>query len=231
MGIAKVIKDLDLSRAKEILFSKYKYTQGKPGRPPNNPVGMILGMVLMLAKDYSTRDIEAFLKRDKFWRRLLGFKKKEPDHTSFSDFLSRIGEMTFAEVFGILLQQLLDMGVIQSDIVAVDSTIVLATRNDTDARWTKIRNREYFGYKIHIICCVNNELPLALTVTPANQSDCTQFNTLYKGLPYTPRSVLGDAAYDTADIRDTVTSGGFGKPYIKMNLRGNKRLKPYYSKE
>ncbi|MDI6917221.1 MAG: transposase [Thermoplasmatales archaeon] len=43
--------------------------------------------------------------------------------------------------------------------------------------------------------------------------------------------MLGDAAYDTAEIRDTITSGGFGKPYIKMNLRGNKRLKLYYSKE
>ncbi|MDI6917769.1 MAG: transposase [Thermoplasmatales archaeon] len=91
----------------------------------------------MLAKDYPTRDIEAFLKRDKFWRRLLGFKRKEPDHTSFSDFLNRIGIETFAEVFKILLQQLVDMGVLQSDVVAVDSTIVLATRNDHDARWTK----------------------------------------------------------------------------------------------
>lgn len=232
MGIAQAFKGLDLSKVKEILFSKYKYQQGKPGRPPNNPVGMILSIVLMLAKDYSTRDIEAFLRRDKFWRRLLGFKKKEPDNTSFSDFLERIGTESFAEVFKILLHQLVGMGVIQSDIVAVDSTIILATRNDQDARWTKIRNKEYFGYKIHLICCAESELPLTLTVTPANESDCTQFIPLYKNLPYTPRTVLGDAAYDTTDIRNRIIAGGYGKPYIKMNLRGNKnRIKPHYSKE
>jgi IS5 family transposase len=231
MTLATIFRKLDLSEIKQILYSRYKYKHGKPGRPPNSPVGMILSMVLMLVKDYSTRDIEAFLRRDKFWRRLLGFKKKEPDNTSFSDFLERIGIETFTEVFRILLQQLVDMGVMQSDMVAVDSTIILATRNDPDARWTKIRNKEYFGYKIHLIACVNSELPLALVVTPANEADCKQFNALYKSLPYIPRSVIGDSAYDTAEVRNTAVAEGYGRAYIKVNLRGNKRIKPYYSKE
>ncbi|MDI6917770.1 MAG: transposase [Thermoplasmatales archaeon] len=55
------------------------------------------------------------------------------------------------------------------------------------------------GTKPILIACVESEIPLTLVVTPANQSDCTQFNTLYRSLPYTPRSVLGDAAYDTAN--------------------------------
>lgn len=231
MSLAQAFKGLDISGIKQILFSKYKYKPGKPGRPPNEPVGMILAMVLMLVKDYSTRDIESFLRRDKFWRRLLGFKNKEPDNTSFSDFLERIGIETFAEVFKMLLQQLIDMGVMQSDIVAVDSTIILATRHDPDARWTKIRKKEYFGYKIHIMACINSELPLALIVTPANESDCTQFIPLYKSLPYIPRTVLGDAAYDTAEVRNTAAAEGYGRAYIKVNLRSNKRIKPYYSQE
>ena len=98
MSLAQAFKSLDTSRIKQILYSKYKYKHGKAGRPPNSPLGMILSMVLMLVKDYSTRDIEAFLRRDKFWQRLLGFKEKEPDYTSFSDFLERIVIMTTAIV-------------------------------------------------------------------------------------------------------------------------------------
>jgi hypothetical protein len=66
--LAKAFKSLDISKAKKILFSKYKYSPGKPGRPPNNPAGMVLAMILMLVKNNSTRDMEAFLRRDKFWR-------------------------------------------------------------------------------------------------------------------------------------------------------------------
>jgi hypothetical protein len=36
------------------------------------------------------------------------------------------------------------MGVIQSKVVAADATIILATRNDKDARWTKIRSKALF---------------------------------------------------------------------------------------
>jgi len=230
MSLTQAFKSLDLSRAKEILYSKYKYKSSKAGRPPNEPVGMILAMVLMLIKDYSTRDIEAFLGKDKFWRRLLGFKKKEPDHTSFSDFLERIGIETFAEVFRILLQQLKEMSVIQTDTVAVDSTIILATRNDKDAKWTKRKDRTYFGYKIHLIACVESELPLALVVTPANEHDSRHFVPLYNQLQFKPWYVLGDAAYDTSSIRQIILNNG-GQPYIKMNLGNNKRIKPIYSEK
>jgi IS5 family transposase len=120
----------------------------------------------------------------------------------------------------------------QSDIVAVDSTIILATRNDKDARWTRIRNKEYFGYKIHLIVCVNSELRLGLVVTSANEADCIHFMQLYKSLPYTSRFVIGDSAYDTAEVRNTIIAEGYGRAYIKVNLRSNrKRFKLCYPKE
>lgn len=230
MSLAQAIKGLDISGIKQILFSKYKYRPGKPGRPPNDPIAMILAMVLMLTKDYSTRDIEDFLKKDKFWRRLLGFKNKGPDNSSFSDFLERIGIETFAEVFKILLNQLRNMDVIQFKTVAVDSTIILATRNDKDAKWTMIKKRAYFGYKLHLVACVESELPTTVLVAPANEHDSTHFISLYSQLPAKPWYVLADAAYDSTPIRNTVLNNG-GRPYIKMNLSSNKRLKPIYPEE
>lgn len=97
--LAKAFKSLDISKAKKILFSKYKYSPSKPSRPPNNPAGMVLAMILMLVKNHSTRDMEAFLRRNKFWRRLLGFKRNEPEQSSFSDFFERLGTKTFSELF------------------------------------------------------------------------------------------------------------------------------------
>jgi len=94
-SLRKTISSINLSEAKIVLeSSKYKYTPGKPGRAPLSPIGMFLRME-------SYRDYHAFLERDKFWRRTLGFKKT-PDIGSFSNFLNRIGSSTFEHLSQVL---------------------------------------------------------------------------------------------------------------------------------
>ena len=97
-SLRKTINNLNLSEAEEVLKSKYKYTPGKPGRPPLSPTGIFLSFTIMFLRMQSYRDYHAFLEKDKFWRRTLGFKKT-PDIGNFSHFLNRIGLQTFEKLF------------------------------------------------------------------------------------------------------------------------------------
>ncbi len=84
-------------------------------------------------------------------------------------------------------------------VLAVDSTLFLTYANpnrkvvrDPDARWgvkhssrTKDGDKEWgFGYKMHLVSDATHGVPLAFTITPANENDSTH-------LPIDIRKVLG----------------------------------------
>ena len=110
-SLRKIIKNLNLSETEHILKKYYKYIPGKPGRPPVSPIGMFLSFVLMFIRMESYRDYHAFLEKDQFWRRTLGFKQT-PDIGNFTHFLQRIGNDTFEQLFQVVVQQLLDEGLL-----------------------------------------------------------------------------------------------------------------------
>jgi transposase len=227
MSIAKCFRNWDLSKVKEKLFSKYKYASNKPGRPPHDPVGMMLCFLHMFVRNASYRDYESFLKGDKFWRRMFNLKSA-PDHTCFSDFIDRIGIETFYEIFNTLLYQLVEGGIIDGKIQSVDSTIIRGHPKDNDARWTIIRGKPKFGYKIHLVVCSSSELPIAIKVTPANIPDNIVFPELYeKASSLKPLAVIVDPAYDDKNCRKLISLSG-ANPYIKPNMRGV-RIKPTFS--
>ena len=175
-SLRKKIQNLNLSEIKEVLESKYKYTPGKPGRPPLPPIGMFLSFTIMFLRVESYRDYHAFLEKDKFWRRTLGFKEP-PDIGSFSHFLKRIGVETFEQLFQSVVQQLIDEGFLNLHMVAQDGSILKGNRDDKEGGWgwDHIKEEYVYGYKIHVAVDVNTELPVALSVTRAGTHDSTQF--------------------------------------------------------
>ena len=229
-SLRKTINNLNLSEAEEVLKSKYKYTPGKPGRPPLSPTGIFLSFTIMFLRMQSYRDYHAFLEKDKFWRRTLGFKKT-PDIGNFSHFLNRIGLQTFEKLFQSVVQQLIDEGFLNLHMVAQDGSILEANLDDSEAGWgwDHIKEKHVYGYKIHVTVDVNTELPVTLSVTKAGVHDSKEFPGLYTKVKsyntrFPTRWFTGDKAFDSSSIRK-ILLGDNVTPIIKASKT---RIRPQY---
>jgi transposase len=228
--LRKIITNINLSEAENILKNQYKYQTGKPGRPPLSPTGMFLSFILMFLRMESYRDHKAFLEKNPFWRRQLNFEQP-PDIGSFTNFLKRIGIQTFEQLFTMIVQQLLDKEFLNIHTIAQDGSILEGNPDDTEGGWGwDHMNEQYiYGYKIHVDVDVHTELPVTLTITKANTHDSNQFQPLYTKVKsyntrFPTRYFLGDKAFDSSKIRimllkDQIT------PIIKASKT---RIQPRY---
>ena len=230
VSLRKMLSNLDFSEIEARLYKTYQYEKGKPGRPPQSPMGLFLCFILMFLRLESYRDFQAFLEKDQFWRRYLGFSKT-PDIGTFSHFLRRTGEQVFEELFNQIVQQLLNQHFLSRHCIAIDGSIVEAKPEDTQASWgwDHIKECYVYGYKIHVIVDTKTELPLAVHLTKANVHDSQAFSPLYTQVKsYDSRfhivSFLADRGYDSSKIRQ-VLLGDTVKPVIKA---GKTRIKPQY---
>lgn len=122
--------------------------------------------------------------------------------------------------------------------VAIDSTDIKGWTNgskkgkngkvsDPDAGWivkaNTEGNRKYvFGYKIHILCDTEYELPIAVDVTAGNVHDSRKATPLLGQARYTysgfhPEYVICDAAYSSYAIRRTIKRQYRAEPMIDPN--------------
>jgi Transposase DDE domain len=111
--------------------------------------------------------------------------------------------------------------------VAIDSTVLRAlggvwhrkhreagvvphTSIDTQAHWTKSGWHGWvYGWKLHLVSTVAAVwIPLAAELTAANTADNEQAFSLLKRMPAAVRFVLGDVAYDDADLRRACEAQG-----------------------
>jgi transposase len=206
-SLRKIINSLNLSEAEEVLRSRYKYIPDKPGRPPISPTGIFLSFILMFLRMESYRDYHAFLEKNIFWRRTLGFKQT-PDISSFTHFLQRIGTDIFEQLFQVVVQQLLDEGFLNLHTIAQDGSILEGNPDDHEAGWgwDHIEEKYVYGYKIHVIVDTKTELPAALSITKANVHDSKEFQNLYPKIKFyktrfPTRFYIGDKAFDSTSIR------------------------------
>lgn len=226
-SLRKILSDLNLSEAEEILKNKYKYVPGKPGRPPLPPIGMFLSFTIMFLRMESYRDYQAFLEKDHFWRRQLGFEQP-PDIGSFTNFLQRIGVKTFEQLFASVVQQLIKKEFLCIHFTAQDGSLLEGNRDDKEANWgwDHIKERYVYGYKIHVIVDTRTELPIALSITKASVHDSKQFQKLYADMNsydtrHLPMFFTGDKAYDSSSIRKILLADNV-KPIVKaskVNIR------------
>lgn len=229
-SLRKLLSNLDLSEIETRLYETYQYKRGKPGRPPQSPTGLFLCFILMFLRMESYRDFHAFLEKDRFWRRYLGFSKT-PDIGTFSHFLKRIREPLFEEVFSQIVQQLLKHHLLSRHCIAIDGSVLKANLDDKQAGWgwDHIKKAYVYGYKIHVIVDTKTELPIALYFTKANVHDSKAFTPLYHQVKsYDTRfhivCFLADKGYDSSRIRKTLLNDEV-QPIIKVSKT---RIKPQY---
>jgi len=232
VSLRKIITNINLSEAENILKNHYKYQPGKPGRPPISPTGMFLSFLLMFLRMESYRDYHEFLEKDHFWRRQLGFKGN-PDIGNYSHFIDRIGITTFETLFNKIVQQLITSEFLSISTIVQDGSIIPANLDDPEAAWgwDHIKKEYVYGYKLHVMVDPRTELPIAFTITTANIHDSQQFNNLYRKIKtydarFPARFFIGDKAFDSSKIRQVLL-----KDHVTPIIKAAKtRIKPHYPK-
>ena len=119
--------------------------------------------------------------------------------------------------------------------MAIDSTLLKGyvrdwkhrENSDPDAKWGYSTTKEWvFGYKVHLACDAELELPLAFTVTSANVYDSRQcfdliVKTARRGIEF--EYVIADAGYDAKDNYYLINRVYNAVPIIAMNRRNLKK--------
>jgi transposase len=205
------------ARAIRSFLTSLYHREGR-GRKPYDAVSMLKVQLLKrLWRVPSDRRLALLLKRDRRVARACGFRRETPSHGLFTQFRHRLGKDGYEKVFSMLLKQLLKDGAVKGEVVALDSTAIKAYsqrsldnksgKSDREARVGRGRRGFILGYKVHTACCTSSELPLAFTVEPCNMNEkrfIKQLLEKLKCLGISFKTVVADAQYDSARVRETV---------------------------
>ena len=211
-----------LERALRPHYKKWEKGDHHVGRPPHNPVGLVLALTIELVRGWSRTDLVDFLDKHPEWRRWLNLKTT-PDETVWSKLLDRIGQETLDRLLADLVKDLKTKGFLFLHTLAGDSTFVAACGWDPDARWGYVRRDEPrdlmvgryheedgkilgYGYRLHLLVDAKREAPIAATVTRANVLDAKEFPTLFQKAKNVVnwdhvRWLALDAGFDQTDVR------------------------------
>lgn len=221
------IKDkiLEVWAAARIIVQKYGHTK----KFAKN----IVALVIKQNENFRDVKLSEFLARDPIGK-ILGYKKK-PHPSTFSKVRRRADPKIFQDIYNWIIYD--RMKGRQVRLIAQDSSDIPAhSKSDKDARWghrtpSKREQEDLkekakvlgFGYKIHMIAEVENEVPLGVSIEPANKHDKTLFAKLFRYVRETftfncLAKYLADSAYDSTDIKEECRECGV-IPVISRNGR------------
>lgn len=117
----------------------------------------------------------------------IDYIKQIPSEWAFSRFIKNLTEekvqAALEQVFAGAVKKLAELLPNFGQVTALDSTRLEAfskgtvkNPSDKQARWGRKKDNQgnwftWFGYKLHLLVDANYELPIAFTVTPANEND------------------------------------------------------------
>lgn len=110
---------------------------------------------------------------------------------------------------------------------------LLGKVSDPDAGWcvktnTEGRKKYTWGYKVHILCDADSELPLTVDISPGNLHDVKKATPLLSqaryalGGQFRPEHVICDAGYSSDKLRRSISQHYWAEPIIDPNP-GHKR--------
>ncbi len=203
------------------------------------PLALVRALLLKhLKRIPSDRELERELYRRPEYRQACGFRTRVPDHSTFSVFRKRLGDKTEG-LFKQPLQQLTEIGTIKANIIAIDSTDLKAycrpkkdkSYSDPDASFGhKSEKKTFFGYKAHVVCDADTELPIALTVSTGKDADAPHaiptIDKMQQQHKINMQVCLGDGAYYATKIYEHII-GLQAKPLTNYPNRKRKLPEPY----
>jgi IS5 family transposase len=193
---------------------------------------MLNALILMPLSNESESGLARLLKRLPSLAEECGFRDgRTPSQPTINRFKHRIGLQGFRRIFKQLIEKLVGGSVVEGPSLVVDATGMGAQRSDLDAAWGHVSKEGLiYGYKVHIIVDYKSELPVELSVTPANVHE----NAMFKPLVKTAKKngvkaswVAGDAIHDSRETRGFLKSIG-ARAFIDRNPRraGKGKAKP-----
>lgn len=189
-------------------------------------------------------DLSEKLKTNPVLRYCCGFEVfgKTPSPATLSRFLNKLSSTTALEKdFHALVKRAAELGMIDGNKVAIDSTKIdtyekakpkSKLKNDgKSADWGCKRDTEgnkikWYGYKLHILCDTQSELPLSILMSPASRYDgelaaplITKYQNEYSDI-FDTKYYIMDSGYDQVKNYDFVVQNAKAMPIIAYNKRG-----------
>lgn len=97
-------------------------------------------------------------------------------------------------------------------------------QKDTEARWTRKNNKNFFGYKNHISIDAEHKFIREYTVTPANVHDSNVFEELLDP-SNTSKDVWADSAYRSEKVVEQLKANGYREHLQRKGTRSRKLTK------
>jgi len=228
LSLEFLLKNIDLSFLWPILRKRYSLH----GRSHDPKVVFKSLLVKSMRQISSRRKLTAFLRKDELWLEKCGFEKPI-SHNTFHKFIKRVGADGFEKIFHEFVKQIENTKP-TGNVVAIDSTLVNGYArdwkkrkcSDSDAAWGYSTTKEWvFGYKVHIACDAESELPIGFTITPANRYDSVEYPAILEDLierGIRPKVIIADAGYDTKENYYLALKNG-AIPIIAFNRRNLKK--------
>jgi transposase len=225
---------INLGRIKNMLMSAY-HNSGA-GRPPVNPAGLFRFKIVLFLKGYrSQRALEREVRVDRRVRRLCGFTKDVPSHSTIVRFERRIGFERLKDLVCHVVEDLVKCGFIKGLKLVLDSKPLEARCRrdpedpskgwlDSEARLGRGARGLILGYKVHLACDGEEDMPLAFKVAPANENEKRYAISLLSEAVEKVRveAVICDKQYSSGRIREFVDALGAEEviPYPANQQRG-----------
>jgi len=233
-----LFRKVDLSFAEKV-FSEAFHPKDSPGRPPRSPIGVFKAHLLRRLRHIpSDRMLVGQLWKDPRLKQICDIEASEPPYgiAVLSRFRSRVGPERLSRIIDEAIGTLVKKGRIKGETLALDSTFIKAysRRNmdnrtgysDPESRVGRAVKAKDLGYRLHLAVDAKSEMPIAMTVAPANENEKKHSLTLLEkaSVHVSPGKLVADPQYSSQSLREEAFKHGAKPviPYPKNQMKGIK---------
>jgi len=231
---------VDLSFAEAVLNESYHLKTSR-GRPPRSPLGIFKAHLLRRLRHVpSDRMLVRQLWKDQRLRRLCDIENCEPPYgiAVLSRFKRKVGPERLMRIVDQAVEALVKKRRIKGETLAMDSTFIKAYSrrsldnrtgySDPESRVGRAVKTRDLGYRLHLAVDVRSEMPVAMTVAPANENEKKHSLKLFEkaSLHVKPGRLVADPQYSSSSLRVAALKQGAMPviPYPRNQKRGVKGI-------
>jgi len=231
---------VDLSFAEKVLNESY-HVKDSVGRPPRSPLGVFKAHLLRRLRHVpSDRMLVRQMWKDPRLRRICDIEENEPPYgiAVLSRFRKRVGPERLMRIVDHAIETLVEKRRIKGETLAMDSTFIKAhsRRNldnrtgysDPESRVGRAVKTRDLGYRLHLTVDCRSEMPIAMTVAPANENEKKHSLKLFEkaSCHVKPEKLVADPQYSSQSLRDAALKQGTVPviPYPRNQQRGVKGI-------
>lgn len=211
----------------EKLLEKH-YATSHTGRPAYPPLVLFKMLLLRVWHKLSFEDTEYHVTKDLSFRQFLGLSVMAPvpDHTTLFRFSEQLKDL-LPEIMRLIELQFEARGLLLKEGTLIDASLVPSAANpprkgresaDRNAKWGGKKDKQIFGYKVHIGMDAGSELIRKVLLTPANEHDSQHFEALISG---DEEVVFADKGYCSAKNSALLKKRRQGDGIMHKAQRGN----------